>query len=77
MTYTIKTKRRVNITLEEKTIRRLDRFTERGERSRLIEEAVDFYLRELSRAELRKRLKTGALARRERDYKLAHEWFLI
>lgn len=76
MTYT-KIKRRINITLPAETLRRLDRASERGERSRLIDEAVRLYLRELSRKQLHSALRAGAQARAERDHSLSREWFAI
>ena len=69
--------KRVNITLPERTVRLIDRVAEKGDRSRLIAEAVERYVREMGRAELRARLKEGALARAERDLALADEWFAL
>jgi len=66
--------KRVNITLPEKTIRLIDQVAARGDRSRLIAEAVERYIKEMGRAQLRARLKEGALARGERDLHLADEW---
>ncbi len=41
--------RRINITLPEETIRSLDRVAKKGDRSRLIDEAVRRYIREVGR----------------------------
>ena len=68
--------RRVNITLPEETIRLIDRVTDRGDRSRLIDEAVKFFVQARNRGTLRKLLKEGALRRAERDLRLAEEWFV-
>jgi CopG family transcriptional regulator / antitoxin EndoAI len=68
---------RVNITLPEETIELIDRVTERGDRSRFIDEAVRHYIEEIGRANLRKRLKEGAVQRAERDLHLAEEWFTV
>jgi CopG family transcriptional regulator/antitoxin EndoAI len=66
---------RVNISLPRGTLRRIDRTAERGDRSRLIDQAVTFYLKEHARSRLRSLLKEGALARAERDRTLAADLF--
>ncbi len=70
-----KVHQRINITLPSETLGLLDRLAEKGERSRLIDEAVRFYVQEIGRAKLRKQLKAGAVERAERDLGLAEEWF--
>lgn len=69
--------RRLNITLPEETVRLIDRVAAKGDRSRLIAEAVTHYVRATGRARVRKRLKEGALRRAQRDARLAQEWFSI
>ena len=69
--------RRINITLPEATVRLIDRLAAKGDRSRLIDEAVTHYVKATSRAELRKRLKAGAIRRAERDRQLAADWFML
>ena len=66
---------RINITLPEETISLIDRVAPRGDRSRLINEAVKRYVREVGRAELRKRLMEGAIREAEQDLELAAGWF--
>ena len=56
-------KRRLNITLPEQTVRMLDRAVPRGQRSRLINEAVTRFVKERGRVNLRKQLALGATAR--------------
>lgn len=68
---------RINITLPEETIRLIDRVSEKGDRSGLIDKAVRRYIAETCRANLRKRLKEGALRRGERDLALGEEWFFL
>jgi len=70
-------KTRINITLPEETLGLLDRVAERGNRSRLISEAVLHYVRSKAKLSLRERLKQGALARAERDLAVAEEWFAV
>ncbi len=70
-------RRRINITLPDDTVRLIDRVAAKGARSRFIAEAVSHYVHATGRAELRKRLKEGAVRRAERDRRLASEWFLL
>lgn len=69
--------RRLNITLPEETVRLIDRVAKKGNRSRLISDAVRRYVRELGRANLRRRLKEGARRRAARDRALAQDWFAL
>ncbi len=69
--------KRVNITLPSRTLGLIDRVAERGERSRLIDEAVRYYVKEVGRTKLRKQLQAGAVARADRDLGLAEQWFGI
>jgi CopG family transcriptional regulator/antitoxin EndoAI len=66
---------RVNISLPRGTLRRIDRTAKRGDRSRLIDQAVNFYLKKHARARLRALLKEGYLARAERDIEFAADLF--
>ena len=70
-------KRRLNITLPDQTVRMLDRAVPRGQRSRLIDEAVTRFVKEQGRVNLRKQLALGATARSERDREMAEEWFVL
>jgi len=72
-----KTSKRVNIVLPSQTIRLIERVTEKGERSRFIDEAIRFYIRKIGKANLRKQLREGAIKRAERDLRLAEEWFFL
>lgn len=67
--------RRINISLPEETLRLLDRVADKGDRSRLIDEAVRYYIDDKGRRELKKRLKEGAIRRAPRDLQLTEEWF--
>lgn len=69
--------KRLNITLPEQTVRLMDRVVGKGQRSRLIAQAVHRYVEQQGRTRLRKRLEKGARARAERDLRLAEEWFQI
>lgn len=69
--------RRINITLPEETVRLIDRVSEKGDRSRLIDTAVRRYVTAARRAKLRRQLKEGALQRAERDLRIAEESFFL
>lgn len=69
--------KRLNITLPQETVRLMDRIAGKGQRSRLIDQAVHHYVEQEGRSNLRKRLQEGARARAERDLQLAAEWFAI
>ena len=69
--------KRINITLPESTVRLMERVADKGERSRLVDEALKQYLRGVTRKSLKKRIKEGSLRRFERDRALAAEWFFI
>jgi CopG family transcriptional regulator/antitoxin EndoAI len=70
-------RKRINISLPEETKALIDRVTEHGDRSRLIDEAVRRSIQETGKANLRKRLKAGAIRRAERDLHLAEEWLSV
>ena len=66
---------RINVSLPEETLRLLDRVADKGDRSRLIDEAVRYYIDEKGRSGLKKRLKEGTIRRAGRDLQLTEEWF--
>ena len=72
-----KTHKRVNITLPQETIQMIDRVTRQGDRSRLIDKAIKFYVDGVGKENLRKQLKEGAQVRSQRDREIADEWFLL
>ena len=69
--------KRVNITLPARTLREIDKVAERGDRSRFINLAVNFYVQEIGRKNLRSALKEGAIRRSERDRDISTEWFKL
>lgn len=69
--------RRINVTLRQETVRLIDRITDRGERSRFIDEAVRQYVRGKSLGNLRKKLREGARTMKDRDIGLAEDWFIL
>ena len=69
--------KRINVTLPKETLELMDRVADKGQRSRLIDQAVRKYVRNLGRAQLRKQLEKGAKERGERDLGLVAEWFSL
>ncbi len=68
---------RINVLLPEETVRVLDRLAPRGSRSRLISEAVTYYVTANAKRNLAKRLKRGAVASAQRDLEIAEDWFTL
>lgn len=66
---------RINVILPEETVRLLDRVTSKGNRSRLISDAVLHYISSRGRRNLAEQLKAGAVANANRDMAIAEEWF--
>jgi len=66
---------RINVILPDETLRVLDRVAPRGNRSRLISDAVLHYVSSRGRSNLAEQLKAGALANAKRDMAIAEEWF--
>ena len=71
------TRQRINIMVSPETIRLLDRVAPKGSRSRLIDQAVKFFVEKRAKANLREELKQEALDYAERDRAIAEEWFSI
>ena len=72
-----KTYGRINVTLPRHTLTLIGRVVEKGERSKIIDAAVLGYIKKMSKDNLRKRLKEGALRNAESDIALADEWFAV
>ena len=70
-------RKRINVTLSEETIRLMGRVSKKGDRSRLIDEAVKHYVEVTRKGNLAERLKEGASRRAERDLALADDWFSV
>ncbi|MCC6586753.1 MAG: hypothetical protein IT168_08690 [Bryobacterales bacterium] len=69
--------KRVNVLLPEETIRVLDSVAPKGNRSRVISDAVLYYVSRRGKSKLAEQLKAGAIANRERDLEIAQEWFTV
>lgn len=68
---------RINVTLPKETVYLLDKVSEKGGRSRLIDSAVRFYVSEIGKMNIKKNLREGAIKRKERDISLAEDWFNV
>jgi CopG family transcriptional regulator / antitoxin EndoAI len=69
--------KRINIMLPDQTVRMLDKIAVKGDRSRFISQAVLYYVQAQSKANLRERLKQGALANAKLDLEISGEWFPV
>ena len=68
-------RKRVNITLPQDTLHLIERVAPRSNRSRFLDTAVRFYIKESGRANLHMLMREGAVSRSERDLGLGEEWF--
>lgn len=66
--------KRVNITLPQKTLLKLNALIPMGNRSQFIDTAINYYVNQLGRKNLRAALKKGAQTHANRDLDIAHEW---
>ena len=67
--------KRINVLLPEATIQALDRVASRGMRSRLVSEAVLYYIQARGKENLREQLKAGYRANAAENLRTAVEWF--
>ncbi len=69
--------KRINVVLPVETIKVLERAAPKGNRSRLISEAVIHYVTCRAKSNLADRLKQGAMVNAQRDLAIAQEWFSL
>jgi CopG family transcriptional regulator / antitoxin EndoAI len=69
--------KRINITLPEETIQRIDKVVKEGKRSQFIDKAINFYLEKKSKAQLRQSMKERPIKRSQRDLDICAEWFVL
>ncbi len=67
--------KRINIVLPDATVKVLDRVAPKGDRSRLISQAVLHYVETIGKRSLREQLKAGYQANAQRNLEIAAEWF--
>ena len=67
--------KRINVILPDATMAVLDRVAPKGNRSRLISQAVLHYVKAQGTQNLKERLKEGALANAKLNLEIAEEWF--
>ena len=66
--------KRINVILPESTVRAIDRLAKPGERSRLIDKAVQHYVMTRSAEALRQQLTKAAIRDRDLDLEVASDW---
>lgn len=69
--------KRINVLLPVETIRVLERAAPKGQRSRLISDAVLHYVKSRARRKLNEQLKEGAQTNALRDLEIAQDWFSL
>jgi metal-responsive CopG/Arc/MetJ family transcriptional regulator len=67
--------KRINIVLPEATVKTLDRLAGPGQRSRLINQAVEHFVATRSTEALRAQMEATAVRDRDLDRQVAAEWF--
>lgn len=65
--------KRLNITLPESTVALLETVADKGARSTFIDVAIKSYIKQIKQKNLRENLKTGAIARSQRDLAISEE----
>jgi CopG family transcriptional regulator / antitoxin EndoAI len=69
--------KRINISLPETTISTIDSLVKKGERSRLIDRAVQHYVATRTAEGLREQLKAAAIRDRDIDSDVALDWAAV
>src|ERR1700704_3427182 len=69
--------KRINVILPDATVAVLERVAPKGNRSRLISQAVLHYVNTQSTANRKERLKQGGLANAGLNLDIAEEWFPV
>jgi len=69
--------KRINVLLPDTTIQVLERVATKGTRSRLVSDAVLYYVRARGKENLREQLKAGYLANAAENLTIAAEWFPV
>jgi CopG family transcriptional regulator / antitoxin EndoAI len=77
MNIQIKIRERVNVMLPKNTLRLINKTTEKGGRSRFINEAICYYIKKTKQADIKKYLKEGAIENSKRDVSLTNDWFAL
>lgn len=67
--------KRINVILPESTVAVLDRVAAKGNRSSVIDRAIQHYIRTHSQKNLRELLKKEARINAQRDLEMAADWF--
>ena len=66
--------KRINVVLPLTTLKLIDKVTKKGNRSRLIDEAVLLHIHHTMDNDLKEALKEGYIQNAERDRIIANEW---
>jgi hypothetical protein len=69
--------KRINVILQDATVRTIDRLSRPGQRSRFIERAVQHYVTAATPEALQERLKQAALRDHDFDLEIASDWYAV
>ncbi|MCR4334476.1 MAG: hypothetical protein NUV47_01975 [Patescibacteria group bacterium] len=69
--------KRINITLPKDTLELLDSVALKGDRSRLVHTAVQYYIRQKSKNAIKALLQEAGKQNYSRDIDIARDWFAI
>lgn len=67
---------RILLTIPQETMKKVRRLVPKRKYSKFISEAVNYYLKEKEKKQLRERLKEGYKIRAKSDLKLAEDFFI-
>ena len=68
---------RINITLSKETLDKMKATIKEGERSSFINRAINFYMQEMGKKNLKEQLKEEGITRSKERTQIAEEWFPI
>ena len=77
MLKTTQVRKRINITLPKDTVEMIDKIIEKGERSRLMDKAVRYFIDDFRNRKIKEGLKDAGLSRGKRDLILSREWYKL
>lgn len=69
--------KRINVVLQDETAKAVARAAKPGERSRFIDQAIQFYASTHGAEAIRARLKSAALRDRDLNEAIARDWFAV
>jgi len=69
--------KRINVVLQDETVKTVERSAKLGERSRFIDRAVQYYAATHSGGALQERLASAAIRDRDLAQEVGHDWYAV